>query len=147
MKTHILVGKTITAVHLADDKKAIRFDVDGGEPIVAKTDGDCCSSTWIENVENPGAIIGSPVLSADDIAMPSRELKRDDYEVVAFYGFKIATAKGECVIDYRNESNGYYGGNLAWPDGDYFYGGVYGQNISKEEWRQIAPLVATETEA
>lgn len=144
---NLLIGKTLTAVHLADDKKAIRFDVEGGEPIVARADGDCCSSTWIENVENPEAIVGSPVLSAEAIDMPERELKRDDFDVVAFYGFKIATLNGECVIDYRNESNGYYGGNLVWPDEGYFYGGVYGQNVSKEDWRQIAPLVTAETEA
>lgn len=42
------------------------------------------------------------------------------------------------VIDYRNESNGYYSGNLSWGDGDYFYGGVYGQNVSKQDWQKIA---------
>lgn len=29
-----LIGKTITAVHLAADRKAIKFDVVDGEPIV-----------------------------------------------------------------------------------------------------------------
>ena len=53
---------------------------------------------------------------------------------------KIATEKGSCLLDYRNESNGYYGGILEWPPekASYFYGGVYGQNVSNEVWRQIA---------
>jgi hypothetical protein len=132
----ILVGRTITAVYLAEDKKAIRFDVAGGDPIIAKADGDCCSSTWIENIENAEALIGTPVLSASDISM--REDQRDDDGLIQFYGFKISTAKGDCILDYRNESNGYYGGNLSWPGDGYFYGGVFGQNVSKEEWREVA---------
>jgi hypothetical protein len=40
------------------------------------------------------------------------------------------------VIDYRNESNGYYGGELCWPD-DHFYGGVHGQNVSTEQWVDV----------
>lgn len=33
-------------------------------------------------------------------------------ECVAYYGLKITTEKGRAVIDYRNDSNGYYGGSL-----------------------------------
>lgn len=36
-----LIGKKVVAVYLAEDKKAIKFDVEDGEPIIAKTDGDC----------------------------------------------------------------------------------------------------------
>ena len=37
--TNPLIGKKVVAVHLAEDKKAIKFDVEGGEPIVARADG------------------------------------------------------------------------------------------------------------
>lgn len=130
-----LIGKTLTAIWLAEDKKAIKFDV-GNESIEAKADGDCCSSSWIENIENPEAIIGSPILSVEDLDMP--DLLHEEYDdVTQCYGLKITSIKGTCTLDYRNESNGYYGGSLSWP-GEYFYGGVYGQNVSKEEWKKIA---------
>lgn len=136
-----LIGKTIVAVYLATDKKAMRFDVEGADPIIARVDGDCCSSTWIESIDAPDALLGTVHL-AEDIPMPHRAAADDsDGEVIAYYGFRIATERGACVIDYRNESNGYYGGNLSWPGDGYYYGGVYGQNISTEEWRQIAPEV------
>lgn len=139
--TNPLIGKTLTAVHLADDRKAIRFDVNDSDPIVAHCDGDCCSSTWIENIENAEALIGSPVIEATVIGMPEREHPEDvNRDVVAYYGFRIRTAKGDCVLDYRNESNGYYGGSLEWPQSIYYYGGVYGQNVSNERWLQIIPL-------
>lgn len=131
-----LVGKMIKAVYLASDKKAIKFDIDGFPPIIARCDGDCCSSTWIENIELPENMIGT-VVSAEDVAMPDLgDMK--DRDVIRYYGFKIQTEKGYCLFDYRNESNGYYGGSLEWPSSEYFYGGVYGQNVSNEEWEKIA---------
>lgn len=147
MKGNALIGKTVTAVYLASDKKALRFDVEGGEPIIARADGDCCSSTWIESLDTPDLLVGGVVTAVEDIEMPDLGQK-DEYEVIAYYGSKITTTKGACVIDYRNESNGYYGGNIVWPDDEYgyFYGGVYGQNVSSEEWTQIAPAPRTEGE-
>lgn len=65
---HILVGKKITAVFLAKDQQAIRFDIKDGEPIIARADGDCCSSTWIEHVEGVKRLVGGTVRSVEDIA-------------------------------------------------------------------------------
>ncbi|MGW1422738.1 DUF7448 domain-containing protein [Bradyrhizobium manausense] len=124
-----LVGKTLSKVELAADKKAIRFTVDG-EEIIAKCDGDCCSDTWIESIEMPAGGIPAKILGAEELSLPSAS------DELALYGLKLTTDKGDLVLDYRNESNGYYGGNLSWP-GDYHYGGVYGQNNSKEEWQPI----------
>lgn len=134
-KENPLIGKTVVAVHLADDKKAIKFEVEGGDSIIARADGDCCSSTWIESLDAPQALIGR-VIAVEYLDMPQLP-QTDEFEVVAYYGLKITTEKGSCVLDYRNESNGYYGGNLAWPE-EYFYGGVYGQNVSTEQWEKIA---------
>lgn len=126
----VLVGKTLSSVELAADKKAIRFTVDG-EHIVAKCDGDCCSDTWIESVEMPAGGLPAKILEATDLNLPQAS------DELALYGLKLTTDKGDFVLDYRNESNGYYGGNLSWPN-EYHYGGVYGQNNSKEEWQPVA---------
>lgn len=135
-----LVGKVIVGVHVATDKKAIRFDVEGGDPIVAKADGDCCSTTWIESLDTPSLLIGGTVTAVEDLDLPESVDERDDDDgVTRHYGCKVTTTKGACVIDYRNSSNGYYGGNLSWPNDSYFYGGVYGQNVSSEQWQHVAP--------
>lgn len=136
---NILVGKTILSVEIAKDKMAIKFNTNAGE-IIAKTDGDCCSHSWIEEVELPA--LGFPALCLSyenmNFVKPSKEFDGDH---IQFYGCKIITDKGEIIIDYRNSSNGYYGGNLWWPMEDdsynHFYGGVYGQNISKEKWMKL----------
>jgi len=128
-----LVGHVIKEMKVADDGKAILFVTDK-ENVIAKMDGDCCSDTWVEHIE----MVSLPALVVDveDIDMP--DLGSLDYESVAYYGCKITTDKGHIIIDYRNSSNGYYGGNISFPDDGHFYGGVYGQNVSKEIWKDIA---------
>jgi len=127
---HVLVGKTITAVLLSQCGGAIRFDVSGGDPVIARADGDCCSHTWIEHVDGAEQLIGSPVVSVEDVSMRPDEDR--DGDVIAFYGCKITTGNGYATIDY-----GYYGGNLSWP-GENFYGGVYGQNGESVDWKLLA---------
>lgn len=133
MKENPLIGKRVISVFLAEDGGAIKFETDDDE-IIARADGDCCSHSWIENAESPENLIGT-VSAVENLKLNKTEDQDGDY--IQFYGCKITTEKGSCTLDYRNESNGYYGGDLVWP-GEHFYGGVYGQNISKEEWKKIA---------
>src|SRR5690349_17381854 len=125
MKTNPLIGKTITALEIADDKKALRFVLTDGECIV-NVEGDCCSSTWVEHVELPALGFPATVTAVRDLTLD--RVEHEEFDVVQFYGCNIATDRGEIVIDYRNSSNGYYGGSLSWPGDDYYYEGVYGQN-------------------
>jgi hypothetical protein len=135
-----LVGKTIVAMKIADDRQALLFVTTDGD-VVCKVDGDCCSHTWIEDVEMPALGFPAKVVSMDDLEMPQKAepTKTENYEEeMSYYGYKIVTDRGEIVIAYRNSSNGYYGGSIHWPDDGYYYGGVYKQNASKESWQEIA---------
>jgi hypothetical protein len=142
-KVNILVGKTLKDILVTTDQQAIKFVLADGGEIVALCDGDCCSNTWIEEVTNPEFAIGAEILDAVDIDMPDSWVgaptKHEEHyeEEMAYYGFKITTAKGVCTIEYRNSSNGYYGGSLTWP-GEYHYGGVYEQNYANEDWRSLS---------
>lgn len=134
-KKHCLIGKTLIGMKIADDKGALLFQTTEGD-IKARADGDCCSHTWVEHVELPALGFPAKVLSVSDLDMPDLG-PMPEREVIAYYGCKIVTDRGEIVIDYRNESNGYYGGSLVWPDDRYFYGGVFGQNVSEEKWSSL----------
>ena len=131
-----LVGKKIVDVKIAEDKLAMLFVCDNGEELVVRVDADCCSYTWIESVELPALGFPFTVIACDDLDMNKEPLENEEYECLQFYGAKITTDKGDMVIDYRNDSNGYYGGDIVWP-GEGFYGGVYGQNESNMDWRDI----------
>lgn len=144
MSENVLVGKTLTGMKIANDREAILFQTTDGE-IVVQVDADCCSYTWVEHIEMPALGFPATVVSVDDLEMPEGKPStfHADPDSLQFYGCKILTDKGEIVIDYRNDSNGYYGGSLSWP-GEYHYGGVYGQNNSKQEWVEITAETGTE---
>ena len=143
MTPNPLVGQIIQQILLTSDARAIKFVLADGQEIIARCEGDCCSSTWIEDVFNPEAALGKPVASAVDIELPEAlrgsTKTSNDEEVVQYYGFAIKTARGCCTIAYRNSSNGYYGGGLCWPDDDY-YEGAFGQNKSTEQWIAVKEL-------
>ena len=132
-----LIGETITDIKIAEDKKAILFITKDIGQMIVRVDGDCCSSTWIENIELPVNGFPTKVSAVENLDMPDLGSK-EGYDVIAYYGCKIITDKGDIIIDFRNESNGYYGGNLCWPGDKYFYGGVHGQNISNNDWKEIS---------
>ena len=54
--------------------------------------------------------------AVDEIEMPNLgdvpTLHRPSVDCVKYYGLKITTEHGRAVIDYRNDSNGYYGGSI-----------------------------------
>ena len=131
--SNILTGRTITGMKIADDKEAIKFETTEGD-VVVLVDADCCSHTWVEHIEMPSLGFPALVSAVDDLDLPGTTDTENG--LLQVYGCKITTDKGEIIIDYRNESNGYYGGNLVWPY-DQFYGGVYGQNVSKQTWVEI----------
>lgn len=114
----ILIGKTVTAVRMDDAKTSISFDCDGSVWSWS-AEGDCCSSTWIEHIEGVGRLVGGTVRAVEDIDLPEpTPAENEGRDVLQKYGVRIDTDKGTAVIDYRNESNGYYGGSLRRTDGD-----------------------------
>ena len=135
-KEHFMVGKTINKVEISEDRMALRFLCeDGGH--IALTDAECCSHTWVEHVETPGLGFPCTVLEVVDLDMPP-EMETEGGDYVKFYGLALRTDRGELKIEYRNASNGYYGGSLDWPtEGSGFYGSVYEQNLSAQAWREV----------
>jgi hypothetical protein len=107
----LFIGKSIASFDWTQDSITIRF-TDGNE-ITGEAFGDCCSTTWLESIDLPANISGT-LVSIEDIGMPDQPYDEKDYECLQFYGVKITTSKGSAVIDYRNESNGYYGGSIDW---------------------------------
>ena len=74
---------------------------------------DCCSESWIENItmpKDPEFWIDNKVLSIEDKRLPSQTKKSGN--VTKFYSCEIKTSLGSIEIEYRNESNGYYGAEI-----------------------------------
>jgi hypothetical protein len=116
--TNPLIGKTVVKVEMTTDNEALRFTCSDGTTELAVCYADCCSLTWIEYIEDAENLLGT-VVSVENLELkPGEHVVNDDpdnyNDFVQFYGCKIYTEKGYCLIDFRNESNGYYGGDLMW---------------------------------
>lgn len=144
-------GIRLNGIDMTSDSISIRLNTSMG-PMIGVCDADCCSETWIENIELPALGFPCTVIAVEELQMPEeRESQGDEpQEYILFYGLKFITDKGEMIIEYRNASNGYYGGSLEWKS-DYFYGGVFvgqepnGEWISVDDWQQQkAPMVNQE---
>lgn len=81
-QNHPLLGKVITAVYLGDDGGGIKFDIQGEESIWASCYAMCCSSTRIENVENPEFLIGAAVTAVLNLDMPTAAVQNGLMECV-----------------------------------------------------------------
>jgi hypothetical protein len=134
MKINPLINKTILSMQIADDKMSLKFTTNEGV-LIAECDADCCSNTWIEHIELPALGFPAQIISVCDLQMPDLG-DMPDCDVVSYYGFKIITDKGDIVIDYRNNSNGYYGGDLRFDKAEH-YGGVFSQNQSSYNFVDI----------
>jgi len=110
-----LIGKRVMEYKLtADHQILILFFIDGTHALL-EVDEDCCSHSWIESLDLPNNLFGT-ISKVEDIPMPDlgniNTEKHKKVACVKYYGLKITTNRGSCVIDYRNDSNGYYGGSI-----------------------------------
>lgn len=114
-------GKTLGSVELAKDKSSITFQMTDGSTYSFGVEGDCCSHSWIEHLEKPGDVAGAVFLELkedsmdvtdDDIENPMGKDYRA-HESLMKYQSHFHTTKGVITLDYRNSSNGYYGGYLV----------------------------------
>lgn len=107
-----LIGRTISAVWLDAARETLCFDCLNTESVLWTVTADCCSSTWIEAIDDPLALIGT-VRAVETLDLADREIREDDYgDYIQFYGIKVTTEMGRAVIEFRNKSNGYYGGGM-----------------------------------
>ncbi len=102
-----LTGKSILAIYHDDYRIVFRYGIN--DYLEMHAYGDCCSKSWIESVDIIPGALGATITSIFDDKISEQD--RVD-EVVQFYKTIIRTTHGDIIIDYRNSSNGYYGGSL-----------------------------------
>jgi len=110
-----IIGETVVSSVLNAKRSALRLTMASGKMFDLVTYGGCCSDTWIEHIDGEDALLGT-IVAVEDIDMPDLGNVGTDFcpsvYQVKYYGLRITTDKGRTVLDYRNDSNGYYGGSL-----------------------------------
>jgi hypothetical protein len=110
--TSPLAGRSLETVEMSEDGTLLTFRFEDGGFVIYGTEGDCCSSTWIEHITVPD-IKGATIMGLRDQSMG--EFQDPQLDCVRVYQTSFVTEKGEIVVEYRNASNGYYGGSLTGP--------------------------------
>lgn len=89
------------------DDTGLRWDVEG----------DCCSYSWVEHVTIPPGIEGKVITGIKELPVGPDDNTLDDngYDYIQVYQTSFVTDAGEIILEYRNSSNGYYGGYLTGP--------------------------------
>lgn len=116
-----LVGRKILSVQMTPDKSDVRFVTTTGN-LDYYCYGDCCSESWVNHVNDIHNLIGATVTRVEEIDFHSLlgiepEPTRQEDDKVLFH--KVHTTKGTCLIEFRNSSNGYYGGSFERNNGEH----------------------------
>lgn len=87
------------------------FDTYNGA-IIYTVQGDCCSHSYWAEIMHPEAILNHRIVGIEELE--SLEGEATTQEVDTIYGYKLKSDKAgglnNCIITFRNSSNGYYGG-------------------------------------
>lgn len=116
-----LRGVVLRAVTTEGDGERVILTLADGTRRVYEAEGDCCSTSWVEHITVPPDIDGATVLrvseagygvDATDAQRAECKTHRKRLDVLRVYQTVLTTDRGDVVIEYRNSSNGYYGGSL-----------------------------------
>jgi hypothetical protein len=122
-----MAGRRIASIGLSDDREILTFRFMDGHEQSFGVEGDCCSRSWIEHLEAPDDVIGAEFteyvsggsVEDDDKYNPIIPGKLGyhgqpdrEHECLKVYQDTFRTSRGDIVLEYRNSSNGYYGGWL-----------------------------------
>lgn len=113
----LLLTNRVESLSITDDHTKLALKLkDLDTEIVLEAYGGCCSRSWIEHISGIDALIDSEIYSVEDVYLADVPLiglpSTENVDQVTYYATKIHTSKGVFQIDYRNDSNGYYGGSL-----------------------------------
>lgn len=107
----VLIGKILTEARMTPDREEIYFTTDDGRRYKLFHQSDCCESVNVDDIcGEMSDLVGSPITQAEestsDTNPPGVTKECQDSFTWTFY--RMATAKGQVVIRWYGESNGYY---------------------------------------
>ena len=121
-----MINKKLDSVELSDDKETITFKFADGLKRKFGVEGNCYSSSWIEHLTTPDTVGGAVLVSVEESGgVPwdghdCDKVEKDEYgspvcghDSLQVYNTRFRTDRGDIVLEYRNDSNGYYGGYLV----------------------------------
>lgn len=124
-----LKNEIIVKVERSEDNTVLRFTTDLGDVFSFYANGDCCSSSWFNNLSGINNLLNYKIREVEnkEEKKPSITDANDEtgafHECLQFYGFTLKTNAGYVDIEMRNSSNGYYGGWVSSEKSKYDFKG------------------------
>jgi hypothetical protein len=109
-----VLNRPLAAVSLTQGSSSdtVTFVFLDGSAASYKTEGDCCSHSWVEHLEAPNDLVGAVIIDVKEDPILNED-DPDNHDYIQVYHTRFVTNRGEIVLEYRNSSNGYYGGYLV----------------------------------
>lgn len=109
-----LIGRKVLGVQMTPEKEEVRFITDIGN-LDYYCYADCCSESWVNHVSDVSSLVDATVVNVEEcnfyaLLGVEPEPTKQESDTVLFH--RVYTDKGVCVIEFRNSSNGYYGGSF-----------------------------------
>jgi hypothetical protein len=114
MTQKIFESLSFSKLEINQDKTLLRLTKSDGSLLFVIAYGDCCSSTWIEHIDNVQALICNKPVFEEELVHVSNDWV--DQELIRCDVYKLKTIDGMITIEFRNSSNGYYSGWLEVTD-------------------------------
>jgi hypothetical protein len=111
-----LLGHTLTAIEVNEDRDAIKLTLDNGERYILYHYQDCCERVTIEDICGELAdLLNLPLLLAEEVTYERKEVPEglggpyeEEDESFTWTFYKLATNRGAVTIRWYGSSNGYY---------------------------------------
>lgn len=102
------IGRTITAVEMADEKLRLTFS-DGVKIDIFDDGQSCCETRYMRTDDDTALLVGHKLMHIVAKEAPDMDAEDDygDHEIVFV---EIGTDNGCVTLVNHNEHNGYYGG-------------------------------------
>jgi hypothetical protein len=112
-----ITGKVLSSIELSRERDEFVMKFRDGTEAKFGVKGECCSRSWIEHLEAPNDVDGALLLFSQESAPITQDHAAHDEEnggkEIQVYNSRFITDRGDIVLEFRNSSNGYYGGNLT----------------------------------
>jgi len=107
------IRKVFTKISINNEKDSIVFVTSDGKQYQMYHEQDCCESVYLEDIcGDINDLIDTPILQAEESTNhnehPSGVVKDYPPESFLWTFYRITTMKGQVVLRWYGESNGYY---------------------------------------
>lgn len=127
------MGKRILKIEIdKENQHFLKFSTDKGE-IIYQAEGDCCSESWFYGFNGVLALLGFVVYTVEKVDMGEIKGYVGRQEETCAYCIKLTSTGGHTDIEFRNSSNGYYGGEVVFLGTNDKYQGEF----KKIVWQEI----------